>query len=535
MSGYRSARRFDPEFSMLIQLSIKQRFQWLLAFSLACFALCGTLVYHTLAEVRVGGPIYERIVRSQDLVADILPPPEYLLEAYLLTLQMDLAVDEVRVRELASRLRQTRVDYEQRYHYWQAAGLDGALATLFLEQSHALVLAFHATAQEALVPALLRADHAAAAPALRQLGLLYERQRAVLMQVVVLARQRKLAEEATARARMDVTVVTLMLAFGLTAIVFILICNTVGRSIAAPLHDLIRTARKIAGGDWGQRLRVGANNEANELMTAIRDIVKSVQVELVKSEKMAALGALVAGISHELNTPLGNGLMAVSTLHGDVTRFRRELAGGLRKSTLNEFVTSAETATDIALRNLERAAALIDSFKQVAADRTSSQRRRFQLDKVVAETLMSLHPLLKQAPCEVVSGIPAAIVLDSFPGPLGQVLSNMIENAVRHAFRDGRDGARITLRARLVDGGTLVAISVADNGIGMAPAIQERVFEPFFTTRLGQGGSGLGMHISHNIVYQILGGRLTLASVEGEGSVFEITVPLVAPDGVAAS
>lgn len=186
---------------MLIQLSIKQRFQWLLAFSLACFALCGTLVYHTLAEVRVGGPIYERIVRSQDLVADILPPPEYQLEAYLLTLQMDLAVDAPRLRELEGRLRQTRVDYEQRYRHWQDAQLDGALAALFLGQSHALVLEFHATAQEALVPALLRHDRAAAAPVLQRLGLLYERQRAVLVQVVVLAREGKLAERSHPPAR----------------------------------------------------------------------------------------------------------------------------------------------------------------------------------------------------------------------------------------------------------------------------------------------------------------------------------------------
>ena len=514
---------------MLNDLSIQQRFQLLLVFSLACFALCGTLVYHTLAEVRVGGPIYERIVRSDDLVADVLPPPEYLLEAYLLTLQMDAAGDANRLQQLTARLEQTRIDYEQRFQYWEGAQLDGELATLFLHQSHALAQDFYTSAQHALLPALLRGDRSAAADVLLRLGQLYEDQRAVLQRVVSLARQRKLSEEATARARMEVTVVQLAIAFGLTAIVFIYIFNTVGRSIAAPLHDLIRAARKIAGGDWGQRMRSGASNEANELMTVIRDIVKSAQAELVKSEKMAALGSLVAGISHELNTPLGNGLMAVSALRGDLTRFRHNCEGGLRQSTLNEFVAGVDTATDIAMRNLERAAHLIESFKQVAADRTSSQRRRFQLDKVIDETLVALQPLLKRAPCTVVRNIPATIMLDSFPGPLGQVVSNMIENAVRHAFCDGRADGRITLAARLVDGGKGVLVSVADNGAGMSPAVQARVFEPFFTTRLGQGGSGLGLHISHNIVYQILGGSVTLASTENEGTVFEITIPLVAP------
>lgn len=515
---------------MLNDLSIQQRFQLLLVFSLACFALCGTLVYHTLAEVRVGGPIYERIVSSDDLVADVLPPPEYLLEAYLLALQMGAAgADASRLQQLAGRLQQARTDYEQRFRYWEAAQLQGELATLFLVQSNALAQDFYTSAQQVYLPALLRGDRAAAAPALMRLGQLYERQRAVLKRVIALARQRKVAEEATARTRMDVTVVQLSLAFGLTAIVFIYIFNTVGRSIAAPLHDLIRTARKIAGGDWGQRMRTGASNEANELMTAIRDIVKSAQAELVKAEKMAALGSLVAGISHELNTPLGNGLMAVSALRGDLTRFRHNCEGGLRQSTLIEFVAGVDTATDIAMRNLERAARLIESFKQVAADRTSSQRRRFELDKVIEETQTALQPVLKRAPCTVVRNVPAAIMLDSFPGPLGQVLSNMIENAVRHAFCDGRANGRVTLGARLVDGGNRVLISVADNGVGMAPAVQARVFEPFFTTRLGQGGSGLGMHISHNIVYQILGGSVTLASTESEGTVFEITIPLVAP------
>lgn len=509
---------------MLEHLSIQQRFRLLLAVSLACFALCGLIVQRTLSEIRVNGPIYERIMQGQDLVADILPPPAYLVESYLLVLQLNAASE---TGPLLRRLRGMQQAYQRRYEYWRGAGLQPELEDKFLKQSHALVLSFYATAFDELAPALQRGDEVAAARAVARLGVVYEQQRRVIEQVVQLVRRRNLDDETAARARIEHMAWSLGLMFAVIIGVFILIFNTVRRSIADPILDALKITQRVAAGDWHQQIRSGARGEAGRLLEAIRDIVKNTRTEIVKSEKMAALGSLVAGVSHELNTPVGNGLMAVSTLSEDLRTFRGRMRDGLKRSVLDEFLQSVETGADLAMRNLQRAADLMSSFKQVAADRASSQRRRFLLHQVVHETQMTLQPMLKRANCRVVQEIPPTLQFDSFPGPLGQVIANLIENAAKHGL--GEDGGVIVLTARAV-GADAVTISVKDRGKGIAPEMHDRVFEPFFTTRLGQGGSGLGLHIAHNIVYQILGGSIELRSEAGRGSCFDVTIPLTAPD-----
>jgi signal transduction histidine kinase len=516
---------------MLEHLSIQQRFRLLLVVSLACFALCGLIVQRTLSEIRVNGPIYERIMQGQDLVADILPPPAYLVESYLIVLQLN-AADASRAAPLLQRLRGAQQAYEQRYRYWSAAGLQGELEDKFLKQSHALVQSFYSTAFGDLAPALQRGDQGGAARALARLGATYEQQRKIIEQVVELARQRNRDDEAAALERIRHMAWSLGLMFAVIIGVFVLIFNTVRRSIADPILDALKITQRVAAGDWHQQIHPGARGEAGRLLDAIRDIVRNTQTEIVKSEKLAALGSLVAGVSHELNTPVGNGLMAVSTLSEDLRTFRGKMRDGLKRSVLDEFLQSVELGSDLAMRNLQRAADLMSSFKQVAADRASSQRRRFLLHQVVHETQMTLQPMLKRANCEVRLAIPPALQLDSFPGPLGQVIANLIENAAKHGLDEG--GGVIVLSARAA-GDDAVTISVQDGGKGIAAAMQAHVFEPFFTTRLGQGGSGLGLHIAHNIVYQILGGSIELRSAAGRGTCFDVTIPLTAPDDLASA
>ena len=516
---------------MLEHLSIQQRFRLLLAVSLGCFALCGLIVQRTLAEISVNGPIYERIMQGQDLVADILPPPAYLLESYVIVLQLN-ATDAAHAAPLLQRLSGAQQAYLRRYAYWRAAGLQGALAEQFLTRSHALAQSFYATAFDDLVPALQRGDQLVAARATARLGATYEQQRRVIEQVVELARRRNVDDEAAARERIRNMAWSLGLMFAVIIGVFVLIFNTVRRSIADPILDALKITQRVAAGDWHQQIRSGARGEAGRLLEAIRDIVKNTQTEIVKSEKLAALGSLVAGVSHELNTPVGNGLMAVSTLSEELRAFRGQMQAGLKRSVLDEFLVSVETGADLAMRNLQRAADLMSSFKQVAADRASSQRRRFLLHQVVHETQMTLRPMLKRANCEVVQEIPPDLRLDSFPGPLGQVIANLIENAAKHGLCE--DGGVIVLSARAA-GADAVTISVKDCGKGIAPEMQGHVFEPFFTTRLGQGGSGLGLHIAHNIVYQILGGSIELRSAPGRGACFEVTIPLTAPSDRATA
>lgn len=265
-----------------------------------------------------------------------------------------------------------------------------------------------------------------------------------------------------------------------------------------------------------------ANQESSEALRNLR----TTQRELIEAGKMAALGELVAGVAHELNTPIGNGLMAASTLNDVVREFERAMHSGLRRSMLDEFVNQSRTAAQILVRNLQRAAELVSSFKQVAVDRTSSQRRSFDLGEMVQEILVTLHPTLKRTPHQISMQVLAGIQLDSYPGPLGQVLTNLINNAVTHAFDSGAAGT-ILISASASD--ERVQLQVSDNGKGIPPALRERIFHPFVTTRLGRGGTGLGLHIAYNIVTNLLGGRLTVHSEPGQGTRFEIWIPKQAP------
>ncbi len=249
--------------------------------------------------------------------------------------------------------------------------------------------------------------------------------------------------------------------------------------------------------------------------------------ELMQSEKLAALGRLVAGIAHELNTPIGNSLLAASTL-GDQTRgLAQSLSQGLKRSVLETYVRDATANSALLTRNLQRAADLIASFKQVAVDRTSMHRRRFAVHELVAENLMMLRPAFKGRSVEVIESVPPGLQLDSYPGPLGQVLTNLVDNALKHGH--GPDGRGVIRIAAGEDDLDQVWLSVADDGAGIAADHLNAVFEPFFTTALGRGGSGLGLHMVHSLVSSVLGGRIDVESTPGEGACFTLRLPKVAP------
>lgn len=266
---------------------------------------------------------------------------------------------------------------------------------------------------------------------------------------------------------------------------------------------------------------------SNQRLESTVHHLRLAQAQLVEAEKLAALGNLVAGVAHELNTPIGNGLMALSTLDERLKAFRRIAREEMRYSDLEHFVESVDTACAISQRNLQRAATLVTSFKQVAVDQTSSQRRRFELLEVVNEVLLTLQPTLRKTPHRVEVRVPPGLTLDSYPGALGQVLTNLIANAVMHAF-GARPTGTITIDARALSGQELL-FSVSDDGEGIPEALQKKIFEPFFTTKLGQGGTGLGLHIVFNAVVRVLGGQVSLRSAPGQGSSFELRIPRVAP------
>ena len=255
--------------------------------------------------------------------------------------------------------------------------------------------------------------------------------------------------------------------------------------------------------------------------------IERAQEELVRSEKLASLGSLVAGVAHELNTPLGNSLTVATTLAERTRAFEKAVEGGaLRRSTLAEFVQGTNQATELLTKNLFRASDLITHFKQVAVDQTSAQRRGFDLAETVAEVVVTLQPLFKKTPHHIELTIPSGIMMDGYPGPLGQVITNLVSNALVHAF-EGREAGTVRIAAEPRDG--QVRLTVSDDGRGIAIEHQAKVFDPFFTTRLGQGGSGLGMHIVYSIVTRVLGGRIALASQPGQGTILTLDLPLTAP------
>ncbi len=271
----------------------------------------------------------------------------------------------------------------------------------------------------------------------------------------------------------------------------------------------------------------GRLQTANEKLTLALGTLEQAKDHLVQSEKLAALGALVAGVAHELNTPIGNSVTMASSLEHLVEKFRESLDRGLRRSELDAFVGDTHLAAEVLLRNLERAAGLVSSFKQVAVDRTSSQRRQFLLDTLASEILLSMSPAVRKSGCKLESSVDSNLRFDSYPGPLGQVLTNLIDNAIVHAFAGDAPGL-ISIKAQALESG-VVSIEVSDAGQGIPSELQKRVFDPFFTTRLGQGGSGLGLHIAHNIVTGVLGGSISLHSEPGAGSTFTVTIPIQAP------
>ncbi|WP_282829161.1 HAMP domain-containing sensor histidine kinase [Pelomonas sp. V22] len=259
------------------------------------------------------------------------------------------------------------------------------------------------------------------------------------------------------------------------------------------------------------------------------EALQQAQQELVQRETLASLGSLVAGVSHELNTPIGNALISADTAAAALSQLQALLASGaVRRSELERGLHLARESAGLALANLQRSASLVQDFKQVAVDRASLQRRRFDLRRVSEEVVHLLQISLKTPQFNLVLDLPAELLLDSFPGAFGQVLTNLVQNAVVHAF-EGRSQGCITITLLRSDERQVV-LCVSDDGCGIPAEHLGQVFKPFFTTRLGQGGSGLGLHLVYSIVRNVLGGEIELHSEPGRGTRFVLTLPRHAPD-----
>jgi signal transduction histidine kinase len=249
---------------------------------------------------------------------------------------------------------------------------------------------------------------------------------------------------------------------------------------------------------------------------------------LVEQEKLAALGSLVAGVAHELNTPLGNSLMMASALQQQVDTFVDKLNSPMMQRTdLLSFVDDVQEASTVIGRSISNAADLVSSFKQVAMDRTTAQRRVFNLHQTSHEIIATMTNQIKIAGHSIELDMPEDVSMNSYPGPYGQVISNFINNALLHGF-DGRTQGKMRLSAQQ-PGADRILIEFYDDGVGIKEPDIKRIFDPFFTTKMGQGGNGLGLSISYNIVTSLLNGQITVLSEPGRGTRFLLDIPLVAP------
>jgi C4-dicarboxylate-specific signal transduction histidine kinase len=366
--------------------------------------------------------------------------------------------------------------------------------------------------------------------------------------------------EQQAQDRFDQTLTDIYHKVALISVVFLLAIIAGGviiaHSIREPLRELMASMDAIVSGQYDRPIRdTKAADEVGEMARAVEvfrdnaiarrqaeddlraskeraekalDELREAQKHLIDAEKLAALGGLVAGVAHEVNNPVGISLTVASSLARRCETFAAELGQGpLRRSRLDEFIEGNRDAAHQLVTNLQRAGELIQSFKQVAVDRSHAERRQFDLSHATHQIIASLRPVLKKSKVDLAIDIPEGIFMDSYPGSYGQVLTNLFLNAAVHAF-PGDQAGRIKIQAQKA-GANDVAIIVADDGIGMTEEVKRRAFDPFFTTRRNLGGTGLGLHIIHNIVTQTLGGRVALESKLGEGTSFRITLPRSAP------
>jgi signal transduction histidine kinase len=376
-------------------------------------------------------------------------------------------------------------------------------------------------------------------------------------------RQREQIAQATFdRTLADISRKTLLIAVLFLAII-VIVGIVIALSIRLPLQQIMTSMQAITSGDYDSQVQgttatdeIGemaraveifrenaiAKREADDELRASKEKAESALLELnaaqqnlIDAERLAALGGLVAGVAHEVNNPIGISLTVASSFARRADMFEAELRSNtpLRRSQLEDFVRTCQDAAQQLVANLHRAGELIQSFKQVAVDRSHAERRQFSLSEATDQIIASLRPVLKKAPITISVEVPDGLMIDGYPGSYGQILTNLFLNATNHAFSGARPGT-ISISAK-PRGNDDIEIIFADNGAGMTPDVQRQAFDPFFTTRRNEGGTGLGLHIVYNLVTQQLGGRMMLESRLGQGTTFRIIMPRAATGGSAES
>jgi CHASE2 domain-containing sensor protein/signal transduction histidine kinase len=292
------------------------------------------------------------------------------------------------------------------------------------------------------------------------------------------------------------------------------------RIVVSGANELLFMIRNISD----RKRAEAAIQQKNIELASTLDELKTTQKQLLESEKHAALGSMVAGIAHEVNTPVGNSLLAASILNNATNKFKNSFElGELKKSSLQAYLERSKSSSEILLTNLQHAAELIQNFKQVAVDQTSLEQRLFPVKEYIEKILISLAPQIQDTPHQItVLGDNVAIC--SYPGALSQIITNLVVNSLTHAYHGLDKAGQLQLEITQQDHKVLIIYS--DDGKGIPSENLDKIFEPFYTTARDRGGSGLGLHIVYNLVTQTLKGTIHCESAVGMGTKFAISLPL---------
>jgi C4-dicarboxylate-specific signal transduction histidine kinase len=273
-----------------------------------------------------------------------------------------------------------------------------------------------------------------------------------------------------------------------------------------------------------ENLEQKVKERTRELSDTLAEL-KATQKKLVESEKMAALGSLVAGVAHEINTPVGTSITVASNLAAKTQTFANSInQGQLKRSVLNSYLETAQQSSELLVQNLHRAGELVNSFKQVAVDQSNLELRTFKVKEYIEGVLFSIAPQLKTSPHEITVSGDANLTLNSYAGCLAQVVTNLVMNSLKHAYPQEQPGK---LHWEILSEEKDLKIIYTDDGCGIPPANLGKIFEPFFTTKRNEGGTGLGLHIVYNLINHKLGGSIEVDSQFGEGTRFSLTLPSI--------
>lgn len=312
------------------------------------------------------------------------------------------------------------------------------------------------------------------------------------------------------------------------------------RSSDDPRTDILLGALRRLYGDLLERNErlVEAQQDLQTLNASLEQRVAERTVELeaanallmderqraIEAEKMASLGRLVAGFAHEVNTPVGVAIGAVSQTRQVVDEFRQLLQQDeVSEQEVGGHLSMLAEASELAMSNLQRAASLVQSFKRTAVDQSSDAEREYRLDEVIDDVIHNLSPMFKRTQIALVTECAPELSTFGQPGAMNQILTNLYANALVHAYADGQRGGTIVVRVR--GDGENIEIEFKDDGNGMPPEVVAKVFEPFYTTRRDTGGSGLGLYIVYNLTTRQLGGSIRCESASGVGTRFVIRIP----------